>query len=61
MSCDIGQAYNDGLWDMFEQISSAYHGKQYYFLQEDGNVYSRECHKEISFDEAINEFLERIG
>ena len=50
---DIGQAYDDGLWDMFERISTAYHGKQYYFRQDSGNVYSRECHKELTLEEAV--------
>lgn len=38
----IGEAldYEDGEFDMFERISTAYHGKQYYFLQENGKVYN---------------------
>ena len=55
------QAYKNGEWDMFNLISSAYCGKQYYFLESDGRVYSRESHKYMTREEAFQEFLERIG
>ena len=50
-----------GEWDMFELITSAYFGKQYYFLQEDGIVYSRQSCKYMTRDKAIQEFLDIIG
>lgn len=57
---DLCQAYEDGLWDMFVRISTAYHGKQYYFREDSGTVYSRDSHKELTFVEAEFEFLSRI-
>ncbi len=53
---DRGQ-YEKGEWDMFELITSAYYGKQYYFLEPSGVVYSRESGKYIKRDEAYREFL----
>ena len=50
-----------GEWDMFELITSAYFGKQYYFVEENGLVYSRETHKYMTKDDAIREFLDIIG
>lgn len=48
-------------WDLFETITSAWHGKQYYFLEDDGRVYSRQSHKTMTVDDAVNEFLMTIG
>lgn len=53
--------YEKGEWDMFETITSAYNGKQYYFLQDDGRVYSRESGKYLTKEEAYDEFLSQIG
>ena len=50
-----------GQYEMFELITSAYYGKQYYFLQDNGMVYSRACGKEITFSEAVSEFMREIG
>ena len=50
-----------GEWDMFLLITSAYFGKQYYFRQDNGIVYSRESGKYLKEDEAIKEFLDIIG
>lgn len=50
-----------GEWEMFELITSVYFGKQYYFRQGNGIVYSRESGKYLQEDEAIREFLEIIG
>lgn len=61
---DRGQydkGYTDGEWEMFDLITSAYFGKQYYFDEEDGLVYSRETHKHMTKDDAIREFLGIIG
>lgn len=51
----------DGEWSMFNLLSSAYWGKQYYFRQDNGIVYSRESGKYMSFDDAVSEFIKRIG
>ena len=52
--------YEKGEWDMFELITSAWNGKQYYFLQDDGSVYSRESGKYLTKAEAYDEFLNQI-
>ena len=46
----------DAKWEIFELITSAYFGKQYYFLESDGRVYSRYKHKYMSFADAVVEF-----
>lgn len=39
---DLGIAsYEFGQWEMFKRISSVYYGKECYFLQDNGTVYSR--------------------
>lgn len=49
-------------WELFELITSAYYGKQYYFLEDNGMVYSRKSHSYLKdADEAMNEFLKEIG
>ena len=57
----IMSPYEQGEWDMFNLITSVYYGKQYYFLESDGRVYSRESHKYMTREEAFQEFFERIG
>ena len=57
---EYDKGFRDGKWEMFVSISTTYHGKQYYFLQEDGLVYSRESCQYMTREEAINEFLWRI-
>lgn len=51
----------DDAWNMFELVTSVYYGKQYYFLQDDGLVYSRASYKYMTEDAAIDEFLDAIG
>ena len=53
--------YEKGEWDMFLLITSAWNGKQYYFRQDDGSVYSRESGKYLTKEEAYDEFLGQIG
>ena len=56
------KGYRDGEWDLFQLITSVWHGKQYYFEQENGIVYSRETGEYLkSRNEAIMEFLDQIG
>lgn len=52
--------YNRGMWDMFVLISSAWHGKQYYFKQNNGIVYSRESGTYMTVNEAYNEFISKL-
>ena len=53
--------YECGEWDMFELITSAWYGKQYYFLNDDLTVYSRLSHKNMTRKDAINEFIRGIN
>lgn len=52
---------NDSTWELFDLITSVYHGKQYYFPQDNGLVYSRASHEYMSVDDAIVEFLREIS
>lgn len=52
--------FEKGRWDMFESVTSAMYGKQYYFLQENGRVYSRESGKEMCVSDAYDEFFSWI-
>ena len=47
-------------WELFERLSSAWFGKQCYFKQDDGTVYSRQSCKYLTFDQAIEEFEEML-
>ena len=46
-----------GEFEMFEVITSVYYGRQYYFLQDNGMVYSGESGKEMVMHDAVSEFL----
>ena len=50
--------YERGRWDMFVILSSFEYGKQCYFLQDDGLVYSRRSCKYMSMSDAIKEFCD---
>lgn len=55
-------AFEAGEWEMFKLISSTYLGKEYYFEQPDGTVYSRLSGVYFSSKEkAVNEFLALIA
>lgn len=47
-------------WELFELITFAWYGKQYYFLETSGWVYSRLTHKTMSQEDALQEFLDSI-
>ena len=53
--------YEKGEWDMFVLLSSAWYGKQCYFLQDNEIVYSRNSCKYMNRDEAYVEFANAIG
>ncbi len=53
--------YRRGEWDMFEQVTSVWYGKQYYFLESHGMVYSRASHKSMPMREAVQEFFDAIS
>ena len=47
-------------YEVFELISGVYFGKQYYFEQNNGIVYSRLSNSYITKDRALEEFLDEI-
>ena len=51
------EIYEQGEWNMFRIITSCEYGKECYFLQDDGTVYSRRSCKYMTKMEAINEFV----
>ena len=55
---DVG--YKMGQLDMFQEVTSIYYGKQYYFPEETGLVYSRESCKYLTKEQAFNEFLNKL-
>ena len=53
--------YERGEYELLLLLSSAWYGKQYYFAQSNGIIYSRDSGKYMSLDEAISEFAKKIG
>ena len=55
--------YERGEFDTLNLLSSAWHGKQYYFVEDEerGIIYSRESCKNMSLDDAISEFADKLG
>lgn len=50
--------FERGEWSMFKQVTNVYFEKEYYFLAEDGTVYSRYSHETLADKkEAYNEFF----
>lgn len=45
---------------MFSLITSVWYGKQYYFMQDNGLVYSRKSHLTMTKGDALDEFLKEI-
>ena len=52
--------YQRGQWDMFERLTSHWYGKQYYFLESNGTVYSRVSNRYMSVNYAYLEFIEAM-
>lgn len=48
--------YERGELDTLIRLSNVYNGKQYYFEQDNGMIYSRESDKLMTLEEAIREF-----
>lgn len=61
MNYNPSDSYKKGEWDMFALITGTYYGKQYYFLEQNGAVYSRASNSYMSREEAYYEFLNTIG
>lgn len=47
--------------ELLRRIASAYFGKGYYFPDEGGKVYSRYAGRDMTLDEAIDEFVRVVG
>jgi hypothetical protein len=54
-------AYKNGEYDTLDLLAGAWHGKQYYFKQRNGMIYSRETCQYMTLDDAIAEFANRLG
>lgn len=52
-------------WEMFDLISSTWYGKRMYFVQDGAmrtaSIFSRYSSRYLTFDEALEEFLQLIG
>ena len=54
-------SYNAGMWDALSIIASTWYGKQVYFQEPNGIIYSKLSHSYlVSIDDALEEFLEEI-
>ena len=47
-------------FDILNRLSSAYWGKQMYFLQEDGMIYDRHENKYITLEQAVTNFEQKL-
>lgn len=54
------EEHRDEAWEMFSLITSVWYGKQYYFMQDNGLVYSRKSHLTMTKGDALDEFLKEI-
>ena len=53
--------YERGKWSMFKRMTNVYFEKEYYFLAENGTVYSRLSHQNLANTEtAYNEFFRHL-
>ena len=53
--------FKRGEFEVLAILSTAWHGKQYYFMQDNGLVYSRQSGEYMTLDNAITEFAMKIG
>lgn len=53
--------YERGRFDMFNLISSVWYGKQCYFMQDNGIIYSRYSGKYMRAEDSYSEFISMIG
>ena len=44
-------------WELFSLLSAVWYGKDAYFRQDDGMVYSRISGEYMTFDQAVDEFV----
>ena len=48
---------SERIWELFSLISAVWYGKDAYFQQDDGMVYSRISGESMTFDQAVDEFV----
>ena len=53
--------HREEAWEVFSLITSTWYGKECYFIEDNGIVYSRVSCRHMTREEALNEFLRRIG
>ena len=59
---DLKKAHDDGMWEMFELITSAWYGKRRFYEEPSGIVYDRSKSDYLkNKNEAIDRFLHEIG
>lgn len=61
IACATENARNAGMFDVLDRISSSYEWKRVYFLEKDGTIYSRISCRNLSLEDAISEFEDRIS
>ena len=47
-------------FEVLDEISSAYAGKQIFFLQDDNSVYDRDTGEYITFEEAVHRMAQKV-
>lgn len=47
-------------FEVLDRLSTAYYGKQYYFEEQDGMIYSRECGEYYDIEFAVEEFEDKL-
>ena len=52
---------SDDAFEVLDNISSAYYGKQMYFMQDNGMIYDRYNCDYITFDKAVNRFARMVA
>lgn len=53
--------YEQGEFEVLNLLSSVWYGKQYYFIQDNGFIYSKASGKYMKLEEAVEEFAKAIG
>jgi len=53
--------YDKGRYEVLRLIASAWYGKDYYFDEPNGMVYSRKSALTMTLDDALLEFVKEIG
>lgn len=48
-------------FEVLSRLAIAYHWKEYYFQNEDGTIHSRASYRDMTLEEAIDEFAETIS